>query len=94
MSINYQKNTKSSIKGLEVQVGKIGKQLVDNHKTTFNADTKDNPKEHCNALATKEAELNIDKKVKEDLTDLDSLVEYFFGERIIEICFVLEDEVL
>jgi len=38
--VNYQKNTEASIKGLEVQITQIAKQL-DDDQTTFSANIKD-----------------------------------------------------
>lgn len=90
--MNYQKNTCASIKCLEVKVGQNAKQLADSQTTTFSANTTTNIKEGYNILATKDVEPNTDDEADEELSDLDRLVEYIFGERMNEIYCVLEDD--
>nr|KYP51187.1 hypothetical protein KK1_026996 [Cajanus cajan] len=48
-----EKNTEASIKNLEVQVGQLAKQLADMSEGPFSANTKTNPKEHCQSMTTR-----------------------------------------
>lgn len=63
--IANQNNIDTSIKNLEMQVGKIEKQLVDQQQGTFTADTQTNPGEHDNAITTRCEEV-INKGVNEN----------------------------
>uniref|UniRef100_A0A151UCZ5 RNA-directed DNA polymerase n=1 Tax=Cajanus cajan TaxID=3821 RepID=A0A151UCZ5_CAJCA len=66
VSMNNQKNTEASIKNLEVQVGQLAKQLADMSGGPFSANTKTNPKEHCQSITTrsgKVVERNKDENV-------------------------------
>ena len=49
---NY-KITESSIKNLEIQVGKLAKQMVERPTSNFGANTEKNPMEECKAVLTK-----------------------------------------
>ena len=51
MSIQNQRNTDTSIKNLEVQVGQLAKQLADQRGSSFFANTEANPKEQCKAIS-------------------------------------------
>ena len=44
------KSTKSAIKNLEIQVGQLAKQLVENSLGSFGANTEKNPKEDCKVV--------------------------------------------
>nr|KYP35611.1 hypothetical protein KK1_043343 [Cajanus cajan] len=46
LSMSNQKNTDASIKNLEIQVGQIAKQLAEQQKGSFSANTEQNPKGH------------------------------------------------
>ena len=46
---NY-KNTESTLKNLEVKVGKLAKQIADKSSNSFVANTEKNPKEECKAV--------------------------------------------
>jgi len=52
-SLSNQKNTEASIRNLETQVGQLTKQLADNQRSQFTANTQTNPKEHCKSIATR-----------------------------------------
>jgi len=58
MSIKYKKNTKASIKRLEVQIGQIVKKIDVNQITPLGVNTIDNPKEHYIDLVIEDAEQN------------------------------------
>jgi len=45
MSIQNQKNIDASIKNLEVQVGQLAKQVVNQQSSSFSANIEANPKE-------------------------------------------------
>ena len=47
------KSTESALKNLEVQVGQLAKQIADKSSNSFVANTKQNPKEECNAVMTR-----------------------------------------
>ena len=47
-----QENNITTIRNIETQVGQICKQLVDEQSGQFSANTKTNPKEHCNTMAS------------------------------------------
>ncbi|KAH1257209.1 hypothetical protein GmHk_03G007230 [Glycine max] len=49
---NY-KNTESTLKNLEVKVGKLAKQIADKSSNSFVANTEKNPKEECKAVMTR-----------------------------------------
>ncbi|XP_006590106.1 uncharacterized protein [Glycine max] len=53
VSMSNQKSTESAIKNLEVQVGKLAKQLADRPSRSFGANTEKNPKEECKAVMTR-----------------------------------------
>ena len=70
VSIANQKNIDTSIKNLEVQVGKLTKQLFEHGSGSFSATTQVNPKEHCNLITTRWGTMvglknNDEKKNKE-----------------------------
>ncbi|XP_057416120.1 uncharacterized protein LOC130710783 [Lotus japonicus] len=73
VSISNQKNTDASIKNLEVQVGQMAKQLsqlTTEQKGKFHANTEDNPREHCNAIFTRNGrvvggEIDVDEEKNE-----------------------------
>lgn len=58
LSIENQKSIDASIKNLETYIGQIAKQLVDQQRGTINSNTQKNPKEHCNAIATKSSKVS------------------------------------
>jgi len=47
VSTTCQKNTEASIQNLEVQVGQLAKQLVDQKENQFSTNTTINPQEQC-----------------------------------------------
>lgn len=53
MSMTNKKNTKASIKNLEVQVGQLAKQLSEHRNGFFFANTQVKPKEQCNEITTR-----------------------------------------
>nr|KYP77134.1 hypothetical protein KK1_021406 [Cajanus cajan] len=53
LSMSNQKNIDASIKNLEIQVGQIAKQLVEQQKGSFSTNTKQNPKGHLNVVSTR-----------------------------------------
>ena len=53
MSMSNQKNIKSTIKNLEVQVGQLAKQLAERPSNSFTVNTEKNPKEECKAVMTR-----------------------------------------
>ncbi|XP_027368381.1 uncharacterized protein LOC113874354 [Abrus precatorius] len=54
MSMTNQKNTETSIKNLETQVGQLAKQLSKQQTSgQFSANTQTNPKEHCKSITTR-----------------------------------------
>ena len=70
VSIANQKNIDASIKNLEVQVGKLEKQLSEHGSGSFSETKQLNPKEHCNLITTRWATVvglkdNNEKKNKE-----------------------------
>lgn len=58
MSIVNQKNTKVAIKNLETQISQLEKQLDDQLKGVFNANTQTNSKEHFHSII-----VDKDKKI-------------------------------
>ena len=69
MSISNQKNTDAAIRNLETQVGQLSKQLADQSKGNFTANTLPNPKEHCKAILTRsgrEIDMGVGEVVVED----------------------------
>ncbi|XP_028223119.1 uncharacterized protein LOC114404272 [Glycine soja] len=90
VSMSNQKSTESTIKNLEVQVGKLAKQLAERPSSSFTENTEKNPKEECKVvmtrsrMATQAEEGRSNKKVegfKQQLADhpalelVDDLVE-------------------
>ena len=53
ITMSNHKSTESGIKNLEIYVGQLAKQIVDNSSSTFGANTKKNPKEECKAIMTR-----------------------------------------
>jgi len=53
VSTTNQKNTKASIKNLELQIGQLAKQMVEQQDSQFSANTKVNSKEHCYSITTR-----------------------------------------
>ena len=53
VSISNQKNTDSSIKNMEVQVGQLAEQLYKHESGSFSTNTKVNPKEQCKVIKTR-----------------------------------------
>jgi len=47
------KSTESAIKNLEIQVGQLAKQLIENSFGNFGANTEKNPKEECQVVITR-----------------------------------------
>ena len=56
-SLNNQKNTKASIRNLEIQVAQLAKQLSNQQAGQFSANTQTNPKEHCNSITTRSGKI-------------------------------------
>ena len=52
-SLTNQKNTETSVRNLETQVGQLAKQLSDQQTSQFSANTQTNPKEHCKSITTR-----------------------------------------
>ncbi|XP_019441775.1 PREDICTED: uncharacterized protein LOC109346566 [Lupinus angustifolius] len=50
MTMSNQKNTDASLRNMEIQIGQLTKQLEENQKTTFYANTEVNPRELCNSI--------------------------------------------
>ncbi|XP_050888731.1 uncharacterized protein LOC127093876 [Lathyrus oleraceus] len=64
-----QKSTDAAIKNIEMQVGQLSKQLADQHKGNFFANTQDNPKEHCKCILTRSGrkiDMGIGDEVEEE----------------------------
>lgn len=74
MSMANQKSTDAAIKNLEMQVGQLSKQLADQHKGTFFANTQDNPKEHCKYILTRSGR-KIDMGIGDKVEEEESVVE-------------------
>ena len=53
VSISNQKNINASIKNLEVQVGKLAKQMSEHSSGSFSATTEVNLREQCKAVTTR-----------------------------------------
>ena len=53
VSKSNHKSTESAIKNLEIQVGQLAKQIVENSSGGFGANTEKNPKEECKAVMTR-----------------------------------------
>jgi len=53
VTMSNHKSTESTLKNLEVQVGQLAKQIADKSSNSFVANTKQNPKEECNAVMTR-----------------------------------------
>nr|CCH47199.1 hypothetical protein [Lupinus angustifolius] len=48
--MSNQKNTNASLRNMEIQIGKLAKQLAENPKSTFSANTEVNPREHGHSI--------------------------------------------
>ncbi|XP_020231419.1 uncharacterized protein LOC109811976 [Cajanus cajan] len=75
LSMSNQKNTDASIKNLEIQVGQIAKQLAEQQKGSFSANTEQNPKGHLNVVSTRSGrefvvKENEKKKESEEVNDM------------------------
>ncbi|XP_057452052.1 uncharacterized protein LOC130743846 [Lotus japonicus] len=53
MTMTNQKNIEASIKNLEIQMGQMAKQMAENQKGKFTANTEPNPNQKCNAIFTR-----------------------------------------
>ena len=53
VAMSNHKSTESAIKNLEIQVGQLAKQIVDNSSGSFGANTENNPKEECKVVTTR-----------------------------------------
>jgi len=53
VSMSNHKSIESAIKNLEIQVGHLAKQIVENSSRGFGANTEKNPKEECKAVMTR-----------------------------------------
>ena len=53
VTMSNHKSTEYAIKNLEIQVGQLAKQLVENSSNTFGANTEKNLKEECKAVMTR-----------------------------------------
>ena len=53
VSMSNHKSTESAIKNLEIQVGQLAKQIVENSFGGFGANIEKNPKEECKAVMTR-----------------------------------------
>ncbi|XP_020203724.1 uncharacterized protein LOC109789229 [Cajanus cajan] len=75
LSMSNQKNIDASIKNLEIQVGQIAKQLAEQQKGSFSANTEQSPKGHLNVVSTrsgrefvvKESEKKNESEEKNDM---------------------------
>ena len=68
VSMPNHKSTKSVIKNLEIQVGQLAKQMVENSSRGFGANTEKNLQEECKAIITrsKKATMVEDKRRNND----------------------------
>jgi len=53
ISMSNYRSMESSIKNLEIQVGQLAKQMAERPTSSFEANTKKNPKEECRVVLTK-----------------------------------------
>lgn len=95
MSLENQKSTDASIKNLETQVCQLSKQLADQHKGTFPANTQDNPIENCKSILTRssrkidmriggeveEEEVVVEKEKEKDESELEKNIEGYLVEK-------------
>src|ERR1044072_3329520 len=70
MSMVNQKSTDAAIKNLEIQMGQMAKQMAEDQKEKFTANTEPNPREHCNAIFTRSgkvvgAEVGVEEEKNE-----------------------------
>ncbi|KAL5153161.1 hypothetical protein HKD37_19G052762 [Glycine soja] len=94
VTMSNHKSIESAIKNLEIQVGQLAKQIVENSSINFGANTEKNPKEECKAIMTRsrkaklvedegrisdDQELVIEEGEKEE--EEDQLMEEKEGER-------------
>nr|KYP65343.1 hypothetical protein KK1_011576 [Cajanus cajan] len=71
VSTTNQKNTKASIRNLEVQIGQLAKQLANQQSKNFSANTQVNPKEHCQSITTRRGTV-IGKGIGDNLRENDN----------------------
>ncbi|XP_019420653.1 PREDICTED: uncharacterized protein LOC109330831 [Lupinus angustifolius] len=55
MTMANQKNTNASLRNIEIQIGQLAKQIAENEKSTFSANTEINPREHSHAILRSES---------------------------------------
>ena len=68
------KRIESAIKNLEIQVGKLAKQLAENSSSTFGANTEKNPKEECKVVITRGRKATIVEDEDRTVDDKQELV--------------------
>ena len=63
----------SAIKNMEIQVGQLAKQIVENSSRGFGANTEKNPKEECKAVITRSKKVTMveDEERKSDDKELE-----------------------
>ncbi|KAH1192827.1 hypothetical protein GmHk_19G053973 [Glycine max] len=59
VTMSNHKSIESAIKNLEIQVGQLAKQIVENSSINFGANTEKNPKEECKAIMTRSRKANL-----------------------------------
>lgn len=74
MLMANQNSIDAAYKNLEMQVSKLSKQLADQHKGTFFANTQDNPKEHCKSILTRSG-IKIDMSIGDEMEEEEILVK-------------------
>ena len=73
VSVSNHKSTESAIRNLEVQVGKLAKQLTETSTSSFAANSENNPKEEYKVIFTRsQRRKNVERKkrVKKVLEDV------------------------
>ena len=89
MSIQNQRNTDTSIKNLEVQVG----QLADQRGSSFSANTEVNPKEQCKVIFTRSGkEVGLGSKEKVEVKEKKKNEEEIQEEEVDEEIVAEEEE--
>ena len=66
VSLSNLKTTESTIRNMEVQVGQLGKQLVETSRSSFVANMEKNPKEECKVIFTKSQRRENAEREKRD----------------------------
>ena len=74
VTMSNHKRIESAIKNLEIQVGKLAKQLAENSSSTFGANTEKNPKEECKVVITRGRKATIVEDEDRTVDDKQELV--------------------